>query len=93
MKLVTNNYDQKIYDADQRSLSYASLLTSCSDVTWNCECQITHLHTQLHDIFSTLNQSRHNYTKHGIIHSHFNFIFSTTSSAEEITAIKIAWKY
>ena len=31
---------------------------------------------------------KHNCTKRGIIHSLFNFLFSTSSSAEEITAIK-----
>ena len=87
-KLVTNNYDQKTYDANQQNLSYASLLTSCSDEICNCKCQITDLCTQLHDIFNTLNQSKHNCTKHGIIHSLFNFLFSTTGNAEEITAIK-----
>ena len=43
---------------------------------------------QLHDIFNTHNQSKHSYTKHGIIHSLFNFLFGTTSSTEEINATK-----
>ena len=62
-KLVTNNYDQKTYDANKQNLSYASILTSCSNEFWNCKCQITDLCTQLYDIFNTLNQSKHNCTK------------------------------
>ena len=68
-------------------------LTSCSNISLNCKHQIIDLHTQLHDIFNTLNQSKHTSTKCGIIHSLFNFLFGTTSSTEQITAIKIAWKF
>ena len=87
-KLVTDNNDQKTYDALQWNLSYASLLTSCSNEIYNCKCQIIDLHTHLHDIFNILNQSKHSHTKHGIIHSLFNFLFGTTSNAEEINTIK-----
>ena len=43
---------------------------------------------QLNNIFTTLDNSKHNCTKRGRIHSLFNFLFSTSSSVEEITAIK-----
>ena len=87
--LVTNNnYDQKTYDANQWNLSYSALLTLCSDKVLDCKLQITDLNIQLNNIFSTINHSKHNCTKKGIIHSLFNFLFSTSSSAEEISAIK-----
>ena len=35
-----------------------------------------------------LDHSKHNQTKRGIIHSLFNFLFCTSSSTKEITAIK-----
>ena len=41
-----------------------------------------------HSAWHFQNPSKHNYTKCGIIHSLINFLFGTTSSAEEITAIK-----
>ena len=88
--MVTDNYDQKTYDAYQWNLSYAPLLTSCSNKIWNCKCQITELSTQLHGNSNILDQFKHNHTKHGIIHSLFNFLFGATSSTEEITAIKIS---
>ena len=47
------------------------------------------LPTQLHNTFNTLDQSKHSCTKYEIIHSLFNFLFGTTSSTEEINAIKI----
>ena len=47
------------------------------------------LYMQLHNMFSTFNQSKHGQSKHGIIHSLFNFLFGTSSSTEEINAIKI----
>ena len=39
-------------------------------------------------MFNTFNQSKHCHSKCRIIHSLFNFLFGTTSSAEEINAIK-----
>ena len=51
--------------------------------TLNCKVQI-----QLNNIFTSLNQLKHNCTKRGIIHSLFNFLFGTSSSAEEVIAIK-----
>ena len=42
------------HDGYQWNLSYASLLTSCSNKIWNCKCQITDLSTQVHDIFNIL---------------------------------------
>ena len=39
-------------------------------------------------MFYPLDQSKHSQIKCGIIHSLFNFLFSTTSSAYEINAIK-----
>ena len=39
-------------------------------------------------MFHPLNQSKHSHTKCRIIHSLFNFLFGTTSSTEEINAIK-----
>ena len=39
-------------------------------------------------MFHPLNQSKHSCTKCGIIDSLFNFLFGTTSSAEEINVIK-----
>ena len=89
LKLVTNNnYNHKLYDANQWSLSYSALLTSCCDEISDFKLQIADINIQLNNIFTTLNQSKHNHTKMGIIHSLFNFLFGTSSSAEEITAIK-----
>ena len=48
----------------------------------------TDINMQLNNIFTTLNDSKHNQTKRGIIHSLFNLLFGTSSSIEEITAIK-----
>ena len=88
-KLVTNNnYDHKSYDTNQWNVSYSALLTLCSDEISGCKLQIADLNTQLNNIFTTLDQSEHNHTKWGIIHSLLNFLFGTSSSAEEITAIK-----
>ena len=87
-KLVTDNHCQKTYDTGQQNVIYASLLTSCSNKLNNSKCQIIYLHTQLCEIFNTLNQLNHSHTKCGIIHSLFNFLFDTTNSTEEITAIK-----
>ena len=48
------------------------------------------LYTQLYNMFNTPVQSKHSHTKCGILHSLFNFLFSTSSSTstEEINAIK-----
>ena len=46
------------------------------------------LNMQLNNIFTTINNLKNNCTKRGIILSLFNFLFGTSSSAEEITAIK-----
>ena len=86
-KVVRDNHNQKTYDAPQQNLTYTSLLTSCSNELHYCKCQIIDLHTQLHDIVNTLNQSNHSHIKCGIKHSLFNFLFGTTSSTEE-NAIK-----
>ena len=50
--------------------------------------QIAHLNIQLNNIFTTLNQLKQNCTTRGIIHSLFNILLGTYSSAKEITAIK-----
>ena len=39
-------------------------------------------------MFHTFNQSNHSLSECGIIHSLFNFLFGTSSSTEEINAIK-----
>ena len=85
--LITNNNDQKTYDAAQQNLIYASLLMLSSQEVNNCKHQIIELYTQLHNMFKTLNQSKHSHTKCRIIHSLFNFLFGTTSSTDEINAI------
>ena len=88
-KLVTNNnYDHKSYDTRQWIWSYSALLTLCSGEISDFKLQIAQLNSQVNSIFITLDQSKHNPTKSGIIHSLFNFLFGTSSSAEEITAIK-----
>ena len=85
---MNNNYDHKSYDANQWNLSYSALLTLCTDKILDCKVQIIALNIQFNNIFTTLNNSKHNHTKRGIIHSLFNFLFGTSSSVEEITAIK-----
>ena len=65
-----------------------SPLTSCSDEILDCKLQITDLNIQLNNIFTTLDHLKHNHAKRGIIHSIFNFLFGTSSSVEEMTAIK-----
>ena len=70
-----------------------SLVTLCSDEILNCQLQIIDLNIQLNNIYTTLDKSRHIWTKGGIIHSLFNFLFGTSSSAEEIAAIKNNIKY
>ena len=87
-KLITNNDDQKTYNAPQQNLTYTSLLTSYSQEVNNCKCQTIELYTQLHNMFKTIDQSKHICTKCGIIHSVFNFLFGTPSSAKEINPIK-----
>ena len=88
-KLVTNNnYDHKSYDANQQNLSYSALLTLCSDQILDFKLQIADLKIKLNNIFTTLDQSKHKHPKGGIIHSLFSFLFGTSSSAEEIAAIK-----
>ena len=72
----------------QKNLTHASLLTSCSQQVNNYKCQTIELYTQLHNMFCTLDQSKHSCTKCRIIHSLFNFLCGTTSTAEEINAIK-----
>ena len=84
---MNNNYNHKSYDTNQWNLSYLPLLTLCSDEIPDCKLQITELNSQVNNIFTKLDQSKHNCTKRGIIHSLFNFLFGTSSSAEEITAI------
>ena len=66
----------------------AALLISCSDEILDCKLQITDLNMQLNNIFTILDHLKHNHTKRGILHSLFNFLFGTSSSMEEITAIK-----
>ena len=83
-----NNYDHKSYDANQWNLSYSALLTSSSDEILGCKLQITDLNMQLNNIFTTLDHLKYNYTKRGIIYSLCNFLFSTSTSVEEITGIK-----
>ena len=70
------------HDTNQWNLSYLALLTLCSDEIWDCKLHIADLNIQLTQIVTTLNQSKHNCTKIGIIHSLFNFLFGTSSSAE-----------
>ena len=70
-----------------------SLFYIMFDEISDCKLQITDLNIQLHNIFTTLDQSKNNFTKRGIIHSLFNFLFVTSSNAKEITAIKTIWKY
>ena len=55
---------------------------------WTVKIKITDLNMQLNNVFNTLNNSKHNQTKKGIMHSLFNFLFGTSSSTDEITAIK-----
>ena len=86
-----NNHDHKSYDA--MNLSYSALLTSCSDEILDCKLQITELNIQLNNIVTTLDHSKIYCTKRGINHYIFNFLFSTSGGAEEITVIKTIWKY
>ena len=87
-KLVTNNnYDHKSYDPNQQNLSYSAILTLCSDEISDCILQIMDLKIQWNNIFSALYQLTHNCTERVIIHSLFNFLFGTSSSAKEIAAI------
>ena len=58
---------------------------SCGDDILDCKFQITELDIQL--IFTTLDHSKHNHTKQGLIHSLSN-LFGTSSSVNEISAIK-----
>ena len=41
----------------------------------NCKCQTIELYTQLHNMFKTIDQSKHICTNCRIIHSLFNFLF------------------
>ena len=87
--LVTNNnFDHKSYDARQYILSYSALLKLCSDELLNCKLQIAQLTSKVNSIFATLNQSNPKHTKRCIIHSLFNFLFGSSNSVREITAIK-----
>ena len=65
-----------------------ALLTLCSDEISDCKLQITDLSIQLNNIFTTLKQLKNNCTNGGITNSLFNFLFGTSSSAKEISAIK-----
>ena len=69
-------------------LSYSALLTLCSDEISDSKLEITDLNIWLYNIFTILNQLKHNHTKRGMYHSLFNFLFGTSSSAKEITAIE-----
>ena len=85
---MNNNYDHKSYDARHQILFYSASLTLYSDEISDCKLQIAELNSQVNNIFSTLAQSKHNHAKRGIIHSLFNFLFGTSSSVDERTAIK-----
>ena len=99
-KLVTNYNNQKIYEASHWNLTYLSLLifngtwfmypslTSCSEELSNYRSQMLMLYMQLYNMSNTSAQSKHSHTKCAIIHSLFNFLFGTSSSTEEINAIK-----
>ena len=86
--VTNNNFHHKSYDARQHILSYSALLTLCSDELSDCKLQSTQLTSHVNNIFATLDQSKPKHTNRGIIHSLFNFLFGTSNSAEEITAIK-----
>ena len=87
-RLVTKNDNQKSYEAPQWNLTYVSLLTSCSQELNSYKHQMIVLYMELHNMFNTFDQSNHSQSKCGIIHSLFNFLFGTSSSTEEINAIK-----
>ena len=87
-----NNYDHKSYEANQ----WNYILLSLTNMFWSnfrLQTPNTNSNVQISNIFTTFDQSKHNCMKRGIIHSLFNFSFDSSSSTEEITAIKTIWKY
>ena len=53
---------------------------------WIVTSKLQSLSIQLSNNLTTIDHSKHNDTKQGIIHSLFNFSFGTSSSVEEISA-------
>ena len=88
-KLVSNNeFAHKSYDVKQCVLKDLALLKLCTDELVVCKLQIMQLATQINNIFVTLDQTGPKYTKRGIIHSLFNFIFGNPNSSAELNTIK-----
>ena len=75
-KIVTNNdLEHQSYNARQHILFYLALIKLCSDELTDCKIQIAQLTSQVDNIFATLDESNPKYTKRGIIHPLFNFLF------------------